>query len=947
MNSEARILGTRQDDLISHFCSLAAVREESGFPIFALEHGMNAAELQHISVLLNSRQKAGLRSDPYWLLWAIYASEVGYRYTGDEYWPPFEHQTPNWLFQDRPKVTRWFRKFQESFNGAVPSGPWADHFRIIAWPITHALLPRYLQRQFAKLLYDLRFRLTSASLDAGSIGRLLAAHASHTSTRFQAFLEQEELTGQIVAALLGGQSDDASELIHPPTLNRIVEDLERVRSSREWLKETQRIVLDRFKGIARGEYRSSRPTTPSRSDEPTLPDGSRFAIRPDLLLRHTGDGKWTVLLHLKSLRPIASESTALQVFLNSTRCRLNGGVDWKPSGWLMSGNRRGALRHWPDVDLPLVEFEHASPLMDHLLETEYRLTPGPLWLFRIGSDGIARFIASPIVRPDNEYIVVTAGEVARDIPGLTACTVNCEDIHAFRLAVPSHVSANVEMRLSELGIDVARTIRVWPAGLPGRGWDGDGSTEWLTTESPCFGVASDHPLEKLVFRLNDGMEEFIATEPQGSPTFIQLRPLPAGNHLLTVEAHRIVDLKDAATTSPARGFAKLAVREPEPWVPGVASHPGLIVTPDPFDANLDVLWRNELNLAVTGPKGFTVRIRVKLHTSDGKEVLSELISSSMHLPITADRWRTEFADFLNSEAHAWKYLEAARCTLEINGDSLGRCELQFDHDPSPLRWAMGSRQRRTFVRLVDDSGQHNTAPDIRFFNMKRPLVGETLDAETARAGFNAPPPGGLYIARHSKFEDAAVVSARESQITLQNLGVRPNTHVLTDQNEILEALQLFRLWENARQTGYLATAKRNQVTRSIINAMIKSVCGKNWAKAEKDFASQPEALETLIPVRTSFHGRAGWQGFDGESESTVTARFIAEAKRQGLTRDQDLCHFALGFADGQKDAFNNPHVDDRVSQLLDSPALLRLARLFLLLRKQRRDRQTPGSNNRT
>src|SRR5271166_3901758 len=36
------------------------------------------------------------------------------------------------------------------------SGPWADHFSIIAWPITHAILPRYLQLQFAKALYDAR-----------------------------------------------------------------------------------------------------------------------------------------------------------------------------------------------------------------------------------------------------------------------------------------------------------------------------------------------------------------------------------------------------------------------------------------------------------------------------------------------------------------------------------------------------------------------------------------------------------------------------------------------------------------------------------------------------------------------------------------------------------------------------------------------------------------------
>jgi hypothetical protein len=26
-----------------------------------------------------------------------------------------------------------------------------------------------------------------------------------------------------------------------------------------------------------------------------------------------------------------------------------------------------------------------------------------------------------------------------------------------------------------------------------RAWDGEGHTEWLTTESPCFGIVHDHP----------------------------------------------------------------------------------------------------------------------------------------------------------------------------------------------------------------------------------------------------------------------------------------------------------------------------------------------------------------------------------------------------------------------------------------------------------------------
>ena len=951
MDHDAAALKNLQDCLDAHFRSLASVRERSDFPIFALEHGLSAEELKRLKSLLRARHRARLPLMPHWLLWVVYASEAGYGYTGDEYWPSFEKQTPNWQFYDRPKIKTWFRRFQKSFNGVVPSGPWAEQFSIIAWPITHALLPRYLQRQFARLLYDLRFRLASASsLDTASIGRLLAAHAYHASTRFQAFLQQEELTGRIVAALL--HSHQQEDLIHTPTLTRIVGDLERVRSSREWLKETRRVVSDRFKGIGRGRYRVS-PTIRARPGEPVLPDTSHFVIRPDLFLRHTGPGNWSVALQLKSLRPVAAESTELRAFLDSTRCRLNGASDWKPTGWLLSGDRKGALRRWPHAALPLIQFERSNPLMDHLLESECRLAPGPVWLFRVGSDGIARHITSRTVRPAHDYIIVTAARTPREIPGSDSCRLDCEGVRAFRLAVPDHVPADITARLRGLGLDVARTIRVWPAGLPGRGWDGEGSTEWLTTESPCFGITPDHPLDALSFRLNGDPAQVLETEPQGGPTFVRLPPLPAGIHMLTVDAHRSPDLDHTVATSPAKGFVRLAVREPEPWTPGVASHPGLIVTTDPYDANLDAFWRNELNLSVNGPEDFAVSLGVSLHAADGREIFSDRVGPPLDLPITPDAWRRTFANFLNDETRAWKYLEAASCTLEIKGESLGTCVLRFDHDPSPLRWLMRSRHRETFVRLVDDSGQHETAPDIQFYSMDRPLYAIPLDAETARADRTVLPPGGLFLARHPPFADSAVVSSPPSRPGLQDLGVQPDVDVPGGPRALRSAFRLLGLWHDARQAGFLADVRQRQVIRSIIDAIFRTMCGKNWARGERRFAERPmsgdtlQALETLVDKHTQFGQRLSRQSDPDESEAATVTRFVAEAGRQGVSRDRDLCLFALRLATGRLDVLADPRLDARVGQLAENPALLRGARLVSLLREHRWLAATPGGNTRT
>ena len=932
-----------QDRLHTHFRSLASTRERSGFPIFALEHGLGPGDLRRINAMLRARQRARRPLGPHWLFWVVYASEAGYGYKGDEYWSSFESQTPNWQFNDRPKLKACFTRFQKSYNGVVPSGPWAEHFSIIAWPITHALLPRYLQRQFAKLLYDLRYRLATASaLDAGSIGRLLSAHASHTSPRVQEFLQQEELTGQIVAALLRGESADTEELIHASTLTRVVEDLERVRSSREWLKETRRVVSDRFKGIGRGIYRPSAGIR-TRPERPVLPDVTRFVIRPDLFLRHARDGNWSVVLQLKSLRPIAAESPQLRAFLDSTRCRLSGATDWKPTGWLLSGDRKGALKRWPNRSNPLIQFERPNPLMDHLLQSEYRLQSGPVWLFRIGSDGIARHIASRTVRPAHDYIVVTGRTIPRELPGASSCALQCEGVRAFQLTIPDHVPAETTARLKQSGLDVARTIHVWPAGLPGRGWDGDGKTEWLTTESPCFGISPDYPVDALTFRLNGGLGRVLATPPHGTTMFVRLSPMSTGNHTLVVEAHRSPNLDDAVSTPPATGFARLAVREPEPWLPGVASHAGLIVTTDPYDANLDVFWRNELNISVTGPTDFAVSFHISLRAADGRKILSESVGPPMDLPITPDAWCHAFAKFVDNESRAWKYLEAASCTLEIKADSLGTSTLTFDHTPSPLRWLMKSQRPQTIVRLVDDTGEHETAPDVKFYNMEHPLNATPLNPENARAGQTVLPPGGLFLARLATFTDTAVVSAPPRRMGLGDLGVVPNVYVPNSPIALRNAFVMLRLWHDARQAGFLADIKQRQVTRGIENAIFVAMCGKNWAKAEADFANRSisrtalQALVAHVDKRTPFGEQLSKQSLSSDAETTVATRFAALAARHGVSHDRDLCLFTLRFANHPFDILSDPLLNDRIALLSQCPALLRGARLLTLLRRYHRD----------
>jgi len=921
-----------QQRLEEHFGTLTRTRADSDFPIFALEHGLNETDLKQIGSMLRSSLNNRPLSSRYWLLWVVYATELGYDYEGDEYWSSFEDKTPGWEDQDRARIRIWFHKFQTTYGGVIPSGPWAEHFTIIAWPITHAILPRRFRRQFAKLLYDLRFPLASrTNLDACPIGQLLTVHASHESKRFKVFLEQEKLTGHIVLALLGGEPAEG-QLIYPLTLKRIVADLEEIRNAREWLRETQRVVSDRFKGIGRG-FGLAAPRPLGDTGELAPLDISGLAIRPSLFLRYAGAETWSVFLRIKSFRPVAALSTKTRSFLDRNRCRLNGAHDLKPTGWLLSGDREGALRSWPDPASPFILFEQSDPAVDHLLESECRLHHGPNWLFRIGSDGIARHIAGGIVRPDLDYIVVTTAPIPDNLEDIMSpCNLDCLGVNAYRLKVPSHVSPEITTRLSSLGLQVTRTIRVWPAGLPGRNWDGEGSGEWLTTESPCFGISSDHPVDSLVFRLDDEPETVVRTDGAEHPLFVRLPPLVTGTHNLTVEARRSPELESVAHTPAAKGFVRLTVRDPRPWTPGVTSHPGMIVRVDPDHADLDKFWRNKVSLSIDGPEGFAATFLVTLRSSDGCKVLSEQVGSPMNLPITPDAWRKRFDSFLNDENRAWRYLEAATCKLTIQADTLGTCTLRFEHNPKPVRWVVRRRRHEIVARLVNDSGQDETDPEVRRYGMERPFEPKLLTLDDARSDNVVKPPGGLFIATHGEHRDAVLISARPPD--LQGLGVKPSFTSLTKSARALFVYcRLIALWRDARLFGFLATVRHDQVMDGAIHALHGALCGENWMKAEKHDPRSHASLKSLaalVDKHTDFGTILLDRSKADDTMGQISAWFVDMAARKNVCRDRDLSKFALRLASEPLKAVDHQDLKPLLAKLINDPAILRAARLLTL-----------------
>src|SRR5580704_3231896 len=139
-------LNSWQERLTEHFRSLQERIGERQRPIFALEHNLDEDELNNLRESLREHVRWTGPASGHWLVWAVFAAEVGYKFAGDQYWQTFASELPGWsAHEDRYFIRDAFLWFRKHYNGAKPSGPWASNFTIICWPIAHAILPKDLQ----------------------------------------------------------------------------------------------------------------------------------------------------------------------------------------------------------------------------------------------------------------------------------------------------------------------------------------------------------------------------------------------------------------------------------------------------------------------------------------------------------------------------------------------------------------------------------------------------------------------------------------------------------------------------------------------------------------------------------------------------------------------------------------------------------------------------------
>lgn len=830
--------------LEKHFGTLACGRQNN--PVFALEHGLAPAELLALQNELRVHIRSSAPVRDHRLVWVVYAAELGYGYAGNEYWQTFEEKTPGWTLNGRRDWIRdSFVAFQRKFAGAKPSGPWAENFSIIAWPITHAILPRDLQQQLAHILYDLRHSFSAELFDEPQrLGEFIAARSSNASARFQNLVQAPALVGQIAAALLLQGKEGFKTLLHPTTLKRIGDDVDRERRGRDWLRGARRAAEERatIRGLTIGR---STNATFQRCDEARA-EVVRLGIEPRLVLQPLEGSRWEVSLEIPDLSHLLLRFPQARSVLAESRCVVAGAAG-RPlaRGRCLHGPQRVALKTWPRLSDVLLQFERADAQIEYLLRAECMLRPGTSWLFRIASDGLAYESRGVHVRSGSKYLLLSIEPFARS-PLAHPVALTCQGVHGVLLDVPTALTSEWEQTLKQLQLTQAKSIEAWPAGLAAVAWDGEGHGEWLASETPTLAIRSDHPIDELTIAMGGrpSLSLELTDTPPGEPIFIELPSLPVGLHKFSIAARsgRGVDSQAIGDLD-----VVMRVREARPWSPGATTRGPLEAELDPAAPSLEQLWEGKACVAVYGPAGRQARCRVRMYVRQEEAPSFERQLPTVTLPFSSEEWTRYFEKHLkNDKGVQGAYDDAHLCEVEFSADELGVFTLRCERELTPLRWLL-KKDTSGYVALLQDDADSNV-PVIERYSFEQPCIAVRLPDGVKH---KAPRAGVLYVATSGDFRSAIVVPPVVER--LEDLHCEPRIDSAERTGEsIVHLLKLARLWSSARQSGELmGRARQRLVSRAIATHIASLIAGDNWRRSEQEFSRDEigiGALRRAIPL---------------------------------------------------------------------------------------------------
>jgi len=678
------MLAQIQFQLEQQFAQLAAARSALGYPVYALEHGLAPDSIAALgSAASVELRRAGL-IDQHWLVWTVLAAEAGYRYAGDEYWPALEVFPQEWRNNDnRHWLRRRFHRFRDRFGGPVPVDRWADHFSIISWPIANAILPRYLQAHFARHIYANRFTLANvASTQAKNLGNVLCDHYDGSSSRFADFLQQVDLTTQIVLALRDKDVGDGTTRITSTLLERIVADLEERRESREYLRAARKVISTQRATVSVALRGSASARTAIGASEAAMSG-------PKLAARRLGAGSVLVGLIYPDIAAALQRAGIAQTALGAARMAMAGPEPrLEPALGLITYSKQDRqLGAMPAPNAPVIALETEDPALRRLLEPLLSIPERRCWVLRRQSDGLFREVTGGQVRTNESYVVLVRSALqasAAGAAGMEPCHAQVTGLCAYSLEVGELLSEDRRASLATLQIGTTTGTRIEPIGIAPSFPEPARVPSWLVNEPVILRIASDfNAAGFLVFRDDEAPSALTAKE---GVSVVAFEGLDLGSHRLSVRA--LTRAGDVQSGTGDVALLEFDVAAPRPWQEAMREKAGFRLLIEPLGASLEELLAGRATLDVFGPAGRSVQWSLETYDAAGHLATSSpggttrIGANPSAIASVLDRMRQSDSDAIDG---------AHRIDIIASCNELGRQALAFPHRADPPALAVRSR----------------------------------------------------------------------------------------------------------------------------------------------------------------------------------------------------------------------------------------------------------------
>jgi len=842
------ILNDWQQKLGSHFSQLHECRlnQPSANPIlYALEHGLNEGDVTELRQQIHEWLKFSGPAHRHFLAWAVYSAEIGYQYSGDEYWTTFCRLTPGWQDSQnsRDHIRSAFEEFHRKFNATQPQGPWAKKFTIICWPITHAILPKDFQRELAYVLYELRSSFTPQLLhNPELLGQRIEGAASSSGARFREFSENHVLVGQIATALLLTEEDKEKALILPSTLDRIAEDLDQNQRSKDWLGDARRRADQiRIRGLSRSSDDQTELLSATGSIlTPLQKEILELGLEPKLFLRRTGPDTWTVQLELPDLTSLIQRFPGVRGVVAGQRCNIAGTKGTPlPRGALLYGRQVVAFTRWPSSEELLINFEGLDPDLKYLLTMECLLRPGPRWLFKLSADGaMAAHVKTGIVQPGSSYILIsrTASDLAVPTLHCSAAVVNCEGISAARLDVPDVLSRIYADELRNLSLATASEVQVAPVGVPAARWDDSGTAEWLSTDQPIIKISVDFEVQGVLLNLVGPSPAKLELNCVTTwPLLIDLGKLNSGVYNLHVVVFR------PGHANPIFGRLQFTVREPKAWSGSIPTATPFSVQVSPAAPSLEDIWEEQATVELLGPSDRKVEAEIKFYSSSSPKPILERTIGSLVLPCPQLCWSDLWTAVTSDRQIQNTYDASTECELIFHCEELGRFVLRASRESSPVRWIVKQENSGYFLKLALLDDQAKTS--LAHYSFRSPAESNPMSVDPT-TGFRVSEGGGLFAAITEKYRTSIIVPP--AMHSLKWLSVVVDIPQATQSEADLDRhIAALELWATARAVGSPFPKRKAAAVTVLLDEIVRVLCGNEWSRFEHEYSRGAIAITDL------------------------------------------------------------------------------------------------------